>query len=225
MLSTLVRTETLSDTVTSFYFQPERPLHFLAGQWTELHLPHVPSDERGITRQFTVSSSPTEPELAITVDFSAHRSSFKQALRDLPLGASVQLDEPMGDFVLPLNPGTPLVWIAGGIGITPFRSMAKYIADTGENHQITLSYSLRESSEALFTDIFDAAGITDRHIITTKNDGRMTGQLILDALPSLDNPRFYIAGPEAMVEAMSSELKAGGVAAFDIITDAFLGYR
>jgi ferredoxin-NADP reductase len=224
MRARLLRSEPLTDTVTTFYFEPEQPVYYLAGQFTELTLPHQPYDERGTTRQFTLSSSPGEPELAITVNFADSRSSFKRALRLLPAGSEVHLYEPLGDFVLPLNPATPMAWVAGGVGITPFRSMAKFLSDSRETREIALFHGVHDRSEAHFTDIFGAAGITPR-ISETSQESRLSAETVLRQLDSAAGRLFYISGPEAMVTAMRQDFIAAGVNPGDIITDAFLGYQ
>lgn len=215
------------DDVATFSFQPLQPMHYLAGQWTELHLPHEPHDSRGTTRQFTLSSSPSEPELAITVRFRTSRSSFKQELQNLAIGAEVGLDEPMGDFVLPLNQKTPLIWIAGGIGITPFRSMAKWLSDTQESRDITLFHSSSDSSDELFTGIFQSAGITDQHIFRQGQSmgTRLAAADVVAATSAKPGALYFVSGPEPMVEAFRKDLATQGIAPFNIVTDAFLGYR
>lgn len=223
MRASLIRTEPLSDSVTSFYFEPGQPIHYSAGQFARLTIPHVMPDSRGISREFTLSSSPSEPELAITVNFGGSRSSFKRALRQLEPGDEVSLDEPYGDFVMPLGRDIPLVWVAGGIGITPFRSQARYLADRREKREIQLFHSVHNGSFALFTDAFDAAGVS-RAITDTRQTERLAAADIMRQTHSSDTAYFYLSGPEAMVDKLCADLRSAGVSDSRLITDRFLGY-
>ncbi len=115
--------------IRTFYFRPEKPAHYTAGQYTELALPHPHPDKRGGRRWFTLSSSPTEDLLSITTKYAGDddTSSFKRTLFKLKPGSEVHMADPMGDFVLPKLIQTPLVFVAGGIGITPFHSMLEWL--------------------------------------------------------------------------------------------------
>src|SRR5258708_897456 len=112
--------------VKTFWFQPPKGFTYTAGQFIELYIPHDNPDERGIKHWFTLSSSPTEPLISITTKYAGKKSStFKQHLFVLKPGAELYAVEPMGDFVLPQDKSIPLIFVAGGIGVTPFRSMVK----------------------------------------------------------------------------------------------------
>src|SRR5674476_218591 len=122
-----------TDNIKTFWFEPDKPFHFTAGQFSELYLPHDHPDERGEKRWFTISSSPHEKLVSITTKFALERgSSFKQTLSQLKPDATVELAEAMGDFVLPVDQTRPLIFIAGGIGLTPFHSMLTWLTDTHE---------------------------------------------------------------------------------------------
>jgi len=167
---TLTRVTDESPTIRTFHFTPERPLDHQAGQFIELYLPHDSTDNKGDHRWFTLSNSPTENEVAITVDTPlkpAIISSFKQALWQLQSGDAAQASDPLGDFVLPLNEATPLVWIAGGISITPFRSMAVWIADNKEARQIQLIHSTRTTNEHIFKKLLQQTPLAQYHHIDT----------------------------------------------------------
>src|SRR4051812_20265352 len=109
---TLERIEELRPHIRTYYFKAGQPVHYTAGQYIDLRVPHDNPDDRGESRQFTLSSSPTEQLLAITTKLAAGRSStFKQALWALQPGAVLQMSEPIGDFVLPKDPSIPLIFI------------------------------------------------------------------------------------------------------------------
>jgi ferredoxin-NADP reductase len=213
--------------IRTFYFQGERPLDHIAGQFVEMSLPHPQPDSRGSVRQFTVSSSPTEPGLAITLDVADNRSSYKRALQQLPIGGEVSISEPLGDFVLPLDEQTPLLWIAGGIGITPFRSIAKWLVDNGETREITMFHSVRNRDGALFAELMHQAGTGQRRVITTAGYGgeRLRTDELLPAINQQPEALIYISGPQTMVESLVADLQRHGIDRQRIITDAFLGYN
>src|SRR5574341_440996 len=115
-------------------------LNHQAGQYLTLDLPV--EDPRGKRRPFTLSSSPTEKGF-LTITTRIGPSPFKQTLNSLETGTKVQTKAPFGNFVLPPDTSKPVVMLAGGIGITPFRSMIKLACDTQLALSITLLYSNR----------------------------------------------------------------------------------
>ena len=121
---------------------PDKEFEFLAGQYIYLTLPKLNyPDPRGATRHFTISSSPTElPKICITTRIRVE-SGFKKTLDEVEAGVSIEADAPFGEFTLNENDLTPQVFIAGGIGITPFRSMLKYVFDKKLPIPIALIYS------------------------------------------------------------------------------------
>jgi glycine betaine catabolism B len=224
MNATLQSVVAESETVITFYFRPERPLDAIAGQFVELTIPHHGPDKLGIRRQFTLSSSPTEKYTAITVNFAKRTSSFKHALHALQPGDMVHMSDPLGDFVLPLDSSVPLVWIAGGIGITPFRSMASWLTDQNESREILLFHSIRNRDESIFGDVIKSAGIKEHDLVETASQARLTANEILAAVSDPVTPLFYISGPEAMVETLSHGLRQHNIPREHIIVDVFLGY-
>jgi ferredoxin-NADP reductase len=146
--------------IRTFFFKPEKPVHYTAGQFTELTLPHDSPDDRGIRRWFTLSSSPTDELLSITTRFTPDTgSSFKNALFALEPGTVVQMADAMGDFVLPKLIQTPLIFVAAGIGITPFHSILTWLTATGEKRPIKLLYAVHEEDDIIFQDTFEKAGV------------------------------------------------------------------
>ena len=124
-------------------------------EWT---LEHDRPDSRGKRRYFTLASSPTEPSLRIGVKFAERGSTFKQALTAHAWqGEPIVAAQVAGDFTLPPDPRPKLAFIAGGIGITPFRSMVKYLTDRHEKRDIVLLYANRRAEEILYRHVFAAA--------------------------------------------------------------------
>jgi glycine betaine catabolism B len=225
MKASLVRIDKHNDRTWSFWLKPERQLDYTAGQYVEITLPHSPMDERGPRRWFTLSSSPTEELLAITTKFSDDSSSFKKALKSLVVDDKIDISEPMGDFVLPKNPDTPLIFVAGGIGITPFRSMAKWLIDRQEKRRITMIYALSSSGEQVFADTFKSAHIHPDLFLSSVNSRHLLAKDILEKIPAGQQDHLiYISGPEQMVEKLDKQLRALGYPPSKIVGDFFPGY-
>jgi len=233
MKARLVRrhTENISKNIISFWFEPEHPLKHIAGQYIELTLQHHNHDDRGVRRWFTVSSSPTDsPLMSITTKFSSPGSTFKQSLHSLHINNSVNISEPMGDFVLPKDNNVPLIFIAGGIGITPFHSIVQYLYDTKQVRDITFLYSVNNEHEMVFQDLFEKYGMSRTIILSqptgqwTGQTGQLTGERVLELTKPTDNHLLYISGPEPMVEGLTDSLEKLGINKAQLIGDFFPGY-
>ncbi len=221
-----------AENIRMFWFKPERPVDYIAGQFIELTLPHPNPDERGQKHWFTLTSSPSEPLLAITTKFDPARvSTFKQTLRNLKPGDSVQMSDPMGDFVLPKDMSRPLVFIAGGIGITPMRSMIKWLHDRQEHRTIHILYAAHTIEEVVFRSLFNDYGAPMDIILNQPpsgwegQSGRLDATKILELAPNVDNKLYYLSGPEPMTEALFKDLQTAGVNQRQLVTDYFPGYK
>ena len=231
MKVTFSNKEPVANNIVTFWFKSPRPISYIAGQFVELQLPHSSVDNRGITRQFTLSSSPTESLLAITTRFTENRnSSFKKALLCLQPGTIVDMTEPMGDFILPKDKTLPLVFIAGGVGISPYRSIVKYLSDSGEKRNIQLLYGVKHESDIVFLDLFRQNNIYIDLIVSEPSKtwqgqtGRLSAQLALKTLKHNTDTLFYISGPELLVESLYKNLVKLGVSRDKLISDSFVGY-
>jgi len=135
----------------SFFWEPEKPLKYLPGQYFYITLPKLSfPDPRGSTRHFTLSSSPTEPPLLRITTRLREQSGFKKSLDDLEIGQETEGEGPNGTFVLDESEKGSHIFLAGGIGITPFRSMVKYCLDKNTGSKITLIYSCSMPEEIVF---------------------------------------------------------------------------
>lgn len=227
MRTILDHIEDIAPTVKTFWFRPRQKVRYVAGQFTELYLPHDGADKRGIRRWFTLSSSPTEELLAITTGFTSDAgSSFKQQLANLKPGAEIDLANPMGDFVLPKDPGIPLVLIAAGLGITPVRSMVKWLHDTGQQRNIQLIQAA-PPDELAFRRLFEQHNL--RYMPITANQRQLlTAPALLGMLkpsPSSAAPLIYLSGPELLVETLYKDLQAAGIQPERLVADYFPGYK
>lgn len=210
---------------------------FEPGQFVELTLPHPKHDDRGEKRWFTISSSPTEGDLMITTRLVENRSSFKNALAMLKPGDQISMEGPMGKFIMPNDPSKELVWIAGGIGVTPFRSQTKFLLDNQENNRtITLIYANRTQADICFDDLWNQAinNMPRFKLVQTlvddipnnwsKERGVVDEAMILRAIGNVTSQEFYLSGPEPMVEDFKPKLLAMGVKEDSIHQDWFPNY-
>lgn len=213
--------ESLQETSSArtFYFGLAEPFDYHAGQCITVKLADV-EDPRGPQRPFTLSSSPTEPgRISITIKMTG--SPFKETLKkladdDARLAEQLTLRGPMGDFTLDTE--RPALMIAGGIGITPFRSMIRHACDHAEGPAITLLYSNDTPDEIAFREELDSLAenndwLTVVHTITgdtgdwSGRTGRIDADLIAEHAGRLDNPVYYVCGPPDMVGAMEKILE------------------
>ena len=201
--------------------------------WVELLDPPY-ADEKGPRRHISAVTSPTERGV-IGLCTRIRDSAFKRSLVELPVGAEVEVEQPKGKFVLPEDTSRPLVFVAGGIGITAFRSMLRYIQDERLPHRVTLIYSNRDRESTPFLDELEQIERTNaniRLIVTMTNDDAWPGERRrIDANffkkylgESLTDATYMVAGPPGMAEAASEELKKAGVNEQLITTDSFSGY-
>jgi ferredoxin-NADP reductase/Na+-transporting NADH:ubiquinone oxidoreductase subunit NqrB len=219
-----------------FIFAPSRRLAFAPGQYMEWTLGHRDPDGRGNRRYFTLASSPTERDLRLGIKFYPNSSSFKQALLSMDKSHEIVASQLAGDFVLPANPNQKCVFIAGGIGITPFRSMIKYLLDTHQPRPIALFYVNRTVNDIVYVDVLNRAQIelgiktiytvTDKRRLPSSWQGRVgyiTPKAIKAEVPDYHKCLFYISGPKGMVDSFKELLSRLDVKGSQIKTDYFSG--
>jgi ferredoxin-NADP reductase len=206
--------------------------YFKAGQYMEWTLAHtgaeaVKTDMRGNRRYFTLASSPTEKGLAMGVKMYEPSSSFKKALMSLNPGDTIVAGQLAGDFTLPHDVSKKVAFIAGGIGVTPFRSMVKYMIDAGEKRNAILFYSNRTPADIAYKNLFDVAAnqIGMKTVYVNASENKMlTAEMIRANAPDFAERMFYISGPHGMVTAFQKILSDMGVPASSIRTDFFPGF-
>jgi ferredoxin-NADP reductase len=212
-----------------------REVDFEPGQYFFVTLPDVGhQDEKGLRRHITVVTSPNERGV-LGLCTRLRDTAFKRSLAELPVGAEVDVEEPKGEFVLPKETDQPYVFIAGGIGITVFRSMLRYIAEEELPHRVTLVYSNRDQDSAAFLDELTALEQNNpnlRLVLTMTDDPAWEGEtrridadLLRDHLDGeLESFTYLVAGPPAMVEAMENTLREAAVPEEQIRPERFSGY-
>lgn len=215
--------EDISNNVKNFVFRPQRKFTFIPGQYMEWTLPHVALDSRGNRRMFTIASSPTEDRVMIGVKFYEPSSSYKKYLRAMKPGSIIHASQLAGSFTMPNDTSKKLLFIAGGIGITPFRSMVRSMLDTNELRDIVLIYAVSNEAEIAYSDIFTEAqqqGITVRPVV-----GKiLTSELLHELVPDTTERMAFISGPNLMVDEVKQSLTRLGVKRRNIRTDHFSGY-
>lgn len=210
----------------SFIFEPQEVLSWVAGQFLVYHLPHENADVRGYQRFFTISSAPFEQHIMLTTRiFAENRSSFKEALIKLNEGELIDVKGPDGDFIVE-DPNKNFVFIAGGIGITPYRSIILELAHKNEPLNIDLLYA-NKTYDFVFKDELENLTKTNpnfkiNYIISPQH---IDQTYIEEYVEDWQNKIFYVSGPEPMVEAFDKMLKEEmKLKEENVKTDYFPGY-
>ncbi len=234
LILTLKERKEIAKNIIKFTFTPSAPLRFTAGQYLEWTLPHSHVDDRGVRRYFTIASPPTEDTISLITKFATDRSStFKSALHDFKPGDTLVASHLEGDFIMPTDAALPMVFIAGGIGVTPFHSMIQWLVDSNEQRDIALLYSARTSSEFIAQDLFaraEALGVKTTYTISDDDPawkgpkGKIDEAFIKQYVPDWQKRLFYVSGPEPMVHAFMDMLFAMGVPKDNLKHDDFPGY-
>jgi ferredoxin-NADP reductase len=213
-----------ADTV-SFYFTSDQPLAWRAGQFMHYTLAHPNPDSRKTERYFTIASAPHEGKVMITTRFAGEKgSSFKKALQAMKPGDAIEADGPNGEFVL--DDVSPLViLLAGGIGVTPYRSILLDREHRGLPMDVTLLYANR-TEDVVFKQELEAlmAKHPDFKIRYFIGDSRIDEQALKSAIPDLQKPLFFVSGPEPMVQAFVKMFSGMGIPEDHQKRDFFPGY-
>jgi ferredoxin-NADP reductase len=208
---------------------------FEPGQYFFVTLPDIGhQDDKGLRRHISVVTSPNDRGV-LGLATRLRDSAFKRTLRELPVGTEVEVEPPKGDFGLPEASTRPLVFVAGGIGITVFRSMLLYIREGGLSHRVTLVYSNRDRESTAFLDELRELEqqLPDlRLILTMTEDPGWEGETrMVDArffkdhlTGDLDQYTFLVAGPPAMTEGVQMALEEAGVQEENVIAESYSGY-
>jgi len=210
---------------------------FVAGQAVYAVIPDLKkADAKGKVRTFSIASAPQDAELEIAMRQTD--TSFKHYLATAKAGSPVQIEGPYGDLALHEDANRPAVFLAGGIGVTPFRSMVLDASNRGLQHRLFLFYSNRKPEDAAYLAelreleqknprfkliaVFTEGEAVPRS--TTVEHGYITAEMIAKHAGDLAAPIFYVAGPPAMASAMEGVLKSAGVNQRNVRAEKFVGY-
>ena len=199
-------------------FAVPREFTFKPGEYVQIILPGE------LKHYFSVASSPSQQGI-VRIATRSSQSEFKNKLRSMPLGTAIEIKGPWGDMLLPPDTSRPLVFIAGGIGITPFLSMLSYVTEENLPYEITLHYF--NSSEALFGPELEGlvkanSRISISYISFTPSTSpfippQAWGGKFMRAL-------FYLAGPPGFVNAALSALADLQIPTSQILHESYTGY-
>ena len=234
--TTLRQRRDVAEGTSAFHFAKPEGFEFKAGQAMELLIPDPANPGKDFGHAFSIVAAPHEDELVFATRM--RDSAYKNALKSLAPGARVRLDGPFGSLTLHNKRSRAAVFIAGGIGITPFMSMLRHAAHEKLPQKIALLYSNRRPEDAAFLEELQALSKShpDFRLVATmtemeKSARRWEGErrlidaaFVRDAVRDLADPIFYVAGPPAMVEAIRKTLAEAGVDDDDIRSEDFYGY-
>lgn len=227
----------VAERTMAFQFEKPEGFTFKAGQFIDMTLlDPSETDEEGNGRAFSIASAPDEDTLLVATRM--RDTAFKRVLGVMPIGSHVKIEGPFGTLVLHNNQSRAGVFLAGGIGITPFRSILLRATRGHLPHRLFCFYANRRPEDAPFLEELEAL---QRHnpsytFVPTMTDmsrsnrpwqgatGRINQAMLTKHLESTPSPIYYMAGPPGMVRAMRTLLGSMGVAGGDIRTEEFAGY-
>ncbi len=229
--------EEIASGTMAFHFEKPEGFTYKAGQFCDLTLDDPPeTDAEGNTRGFTLASAPSENRL--TVATRLRDTAFKRVLKQMKPGAELKFDAPYGSFTLHGDADIPAVFLSGGIGVTPIRSIVLQATRDKLPHHITLFYSNRTPESTAYLDDLSQAQQDNPNftLVATMTDmdksaadwkgetGVIDAGMIRKSVVDLGRPIFYLCGPRAMVAAMRKILDEAGVKDDRIRTEEFTGY-
>ncbi len=229
--------EEVAERTMAFYLEKPPGFTFKPGQYLDVTLPDPPeTDEEGNTRTFSIASAPHESALIVATRL--RESAFKRVLASMPLNREVKVEGPFGNLTMHNNAARAAVLIAGGIGITPFRSMVLRAAKDKLGHRVILFYSNRRPEDAPFLAELQAlekqnpnyrfVGVMTQMEKSAREwqgeRGLLSMEILSRHLDGVKSPVFYLAGPPVMVSGMLGILHEMGIDEDDIRTEEFAGY-
>ena len=233
---TLVAIEKMAAGCYDYVFASDRAIAFAPGQYLDWTLDVPRPDDRGNRRPFTIASAPGAETVRLGVKFYPGPSAFKRALAKMKPGDPIFASHVAGEFTLPRNPDEKIAFIAGGIGVTPFRSMVEEMVERGQSRPLVMFYGNNRLDEIAYADLFQRAHeeLGMRTIYAIAEDapddidnvhpGLIDVDLIQREMPDFMERTFYLSGPRAMVLKFQALLKELGVARRRIKVDYFPGF-
>jgi ferredoxin-NADP reductase len=203
-------------------FEKDKDVDWKAGQHGLFSITHKKINKP--LRPFTVSSAPSENVIRITMNIGDNPSEFKQAIQELKPGMKMSMSGPVGGFFL--QDGSPSLLIAGGIGITPFRSFLKQLAAEGNASKQPIRLLYMDSKKAYpFKDELDRlAAEASATIVYLDSREELYKEIDQFVSSHKNNGKYYISGAKSMVDSIAKHVRSGGVAKGNIKKDSFFGY-
>ena len=233
----LERRQQVAEGTVAFCFGKPAGFEFAGGQSIDVTLINPPqTDAEGNTRALSLASAPHEPYLMVATRL--RDTAFKRTLKTLEPGTEVKIEGPFGSMTLHRKTNRPAVILAGGIGITPFRSMLVQAAKANTGHSLFLFYSNRRPEDAAFlaelqelarqhtnfTLVATMTNLEKSQAVWTGEKGHISIEIVMKYVNDLADPIYYTAGPPALVAAMKEMLSEAGVDEDDINSEDFSGY-
>lgn len=231
----LISKHEVAEGTMGFHFEKPADIEYIAGQFADFTIiDPSENDEEGATRGFSLVHAPYEGEIVFATRM--RDTAFKRIMKDMPIGTEVKFDGPYGDFKLHKTTTTPAVFLTGGIGVTPVRSIIAQATHDKVDQEITLFYSNRTLELAAFMDSFNKyAAENDKFIFIpvitqtppegwTGETGYVTAEMLHKYIPDMTKPIYYLSGPAEMVAAMRKILVEAEVNEDNIRTEEFSGY-
>ena len=227
----------VAERTVAFQFEKPEGFMFEAGQFVELALVNPSeTDREGSSRAFSIASAPEEDVLVVATRM--RNTAFKRVLQTMPLGTGVTIEGPFGNLVLHANATRPAVLLAGGIGITPFRSILLHATKENLPHRIVLFYANRRPEDAAFLSEIEALQLENpqftfvgtmtrmehSHLPWQGERGEVNQAMLAKFLKHAIDPMFYLAGPPGMVNGLRTVLQEMGIKNEDIRDEEFSGY-
>jgi len=210
--------------VISFKFKSKEPINWKPGQYLFYTLPNDNPDNRGVTRYFTISSAPFEKDIMITTRISIPSSTFKKSLLDMKIGETIEASGPDGDFIID-DHKMNYIFIAGGIGITPFRSILLELNHENKPINVQLLYANRDQ-DIVFKDELESLIEKSKNFKINYfiSPNRINKKILSTMNSELITHNFFVSGPQPFVESYSQILKNIGIKKERIKLDHFPGY-
>lgn len=225
--TTIISKRRIAENTLEVSFKRPADFSFKSGQYIQLGVPELLySDYSGPSRQFSIASSPLDRE-KISVAFRESDSGYKRTLKELPENSPVIIEGPHGFYTLPENSDHPFILVAGGIGITPYLSMARTFEKKGLNFQVRLLYGNRNEESAAY--LRELLSIADRvrNFSVRSVFGPIDKDFIIKnvGVNNLQHFTWYIAGPPGMVTSVRNTLSLLKVSDEKIFVEEFTGYE
>ncbi|MCK9344633.1 MAG: FAD-dependent oxidoreductase [Candidatus Pacebacteria bacterium] len=222
---TLIQKKEIAENTTEMTFRVDDPgFAFKAGQYVSVEGPSL--EGASVTdryHDFSIASSPSNPN-EISISFRSSQSIFKTAILALPVGGVVNIDGPKGVLTLPESPHTPLIFVAGGIGITPLLSMVRFATEAGSPQKITLLYCNAKAETTAYRQELRALASQNPHFTFEEFLGIPTKEIFIPTMERQPNAMWYIVGAPLMVEKVEQFLFDSGIMDTQVRTEEFSGY-